>query len=164
MSNRNNVLKYIIDNGPSTRTAAIEFIMEATGAGDHPLRQAFYQLVKGGWLEQHGETTDPATTYSITESGVQYYEDNKNKARRPYPKRRAKPPAVGVAQESAFEPNISPSATTLVDQISTVLKENADLRDALVKIRSTINELLGDNEIIHFGETTDGIKEHSHSD
>ena len=140
------LLKHLIENGTATRDEAVE----ALGVEKAKLSQTFYQLVKLGAIEQHGDTPDPNTTYSITEEGRDYY--NKNKDKKPRGPKKSKEEPVAQAP---ILPNISVSAESLADQISSVLAENSELRNALVDMRSTINRLLGE-EPIYFGGEDDG--------
>ena len=163
MSNRINVLKHILENGPSTREGVIDILKEATGVETNPLRQTFYQLVKAGQLEQHGDTSDASTTYSLTDSGKEYYERNKDKpARKPYG---GNGKALQEVQPAPVIPNLSAEAERAADSVSAVLAQNSEYRNALLEIRSTVNRLLGeDTDVITFGGDLDGKREHSHSD
>ena len=140
MSNRVSVLKYIVENGPSTRDAVIESL----DAERQALTQTFYQLVQAEHLTKSGETADPNTTYAITEKGTDYYQRNKDKPPRDTRNKTSRQPVPEVAPAPVV-PNISVSAESLADSVSQVLFENSELRNALVEIRSTINRLLGDS-------------------
>lgn len=140
MSNRVSVLRHIIDNGESTR----ESVIGSLGGNEQALKQTFYQLVKEKYLEQHGITSDPTTTYTLTDSGHAYYKRNKDKPPRKQANQHSKKQAVPEVMPAPVLPNISLTAEGLADQVSAVLAENSELRNALVEIRSTINRLLGD--------------------
>lgn len=139
MNMRMIALKYIIENPGCTRID----IETNTSLDRASLGQIVYQLRRQDVLNHDGDTRNMTQCkWYCTDKGLEYYERNKDNTWTPPAKKKKQPVEM---QQAPTLPNISLTAEGLADQVSAVLAENSELRNALSDMRGIINKLLGED-------------------